>query len=182
MFLSLHKYAVWLMKVTWSSCLTFKEGVIAKWFCNSGKFLHLLESASVVLQRSPSIICFQEGICHALSENESLDPLIWAGDTLQFQHINRWYTSAHHGGVCSDVTRWFLNYGTITLTSCWQCHSGKLTSAVVTVKCRLASYKLWNLEQVANISKCPFSEYNPASCRVMMRTEWYTRHLAMPGT
>ena len=85
---------------------------------------------------------------------------ISTGDTLQLS-----------GGVCSDVMRRFLNYGSITLMSCCQCHSRKLTSAVVTVKCRLASYELWDLKQVANISKCPFSEYNPASCRVVIRTE-----------
>lgn len=152
-------------------------------------FLHSNESAFLmkVLQwcfnvHPPSFAFRKVFNCHALSENESLDPLFRAGDTLQFQHINRWYTSAHHGGVCSDVTRQFLNYGSITLMSCCQCHSRKLTSAVVTVKCWIASYELWDLKQVANISKCPFSEYNPASCRVVIRTERYTRHLAMPGT
>lgn len=83
------------------------------------------------------------------------------------------------GSVCTDVTvsrRLISDQWHHQACPCWQCHSGRPKSVEVRVKYSSASYRVWGLWQVTNISKCPWSEHNLASCGIAI-SEYSAWHI-----
>lgn len=101
--------------------------------------------------------------CHVLSENESLNPVYIENSCPILM------PTTHSGGVYINVT-----VSKRLISELWHCQtcglltviSGRLMGDGVRVKYSSANYRLWNLGEIAHISKGPFSENNTYPTRL----------------